>query len=164
MLGKAIHLQVKTFPSYPCVFVSERARECEGFMRKPSRSHRSGKTGPLETRAHFCVREVGRCREGWEGECMFFPNACPARPQSPTGTWQQRLHDILALACCPEKGALSLAQSLVPPAPRRASASMEPVNSLRHREICLICHLLPVIFLVSGQEESKSHCLRQTHH
>lgn len=117
----------------------------------------------LGGRGHFCEREAARYREGWTAECLFFPNACPASPQSPTGTWQQWLHDIPALACCTEKGALSLAQSLVPWAPRRVDASIEPINSLRHREICLICHLLPVIFLVSGQEGSKSYYSMQTH-
>lgn len=94
---------------------------------------------------------------------MSFSNTCPSSPQSTAGTWQQHLHDIPALACPPEKGALSLARSSVPWVPQRADASREPVNSLRRREMCLICHLLPVIFLVSGQEESKSHCLWQTH-
>lgn len=45
----------------------------------------SGETGPLDTWAHFYMREVGRRREDWKEEHMSFPNACPASPQSPTG-------------------------------------------------------------------------------
>lgn len=91
---------------------------------------------------------------------MFSPNACPASPQNAAGLWLQQLRDIPALAC-PEKGALSPAQSLVLRVPQRATeeASEQPLLW----EVCLIRHLLPVTFLVSGQEESESHRFRQTH-
>lgn len=120
------------------------------------------KTDSLETGLFLC--EEGGQREGGGLGHLSSPDACPASPQGATGTWQQQQHDIPAPACGPEKGVLSLAQSSGAPDPWRADTSMQPVNSLCRREICFICCLLPVIFLVSGQEESKSHRFRQTHH
>lgn len=121
----------------------------------------TGNRGSLETQTRFCVREGGRRGEVRKEESLFFPSACPAGPQSATGCWQQELHAIPTLACRSEKGVLSLAQPLVPRVPRRA-ARRKRAHHLRCREMCLICHRLPAIFLVSGQEESKSHHSRQT--
>lgn len=128
-------------------------------------SHCSGKTNRFFGDTGLSLCEGDRQIEGGgQRESLSFPDACPTSPQSATGTSQQHLHDISTLACCPEKEALSLAQSMVRQDPWRAAASMEPVNSIRRREVCLICHLLPVMFLVSGQEESQSHRFHQTHH
>ena len=121
------------------------------------------KRDSLETGLFLC-EGGGQTEGGGLGQPLSSPDACPASPQGAAGTWQQQHHDIPALACGPEKGVLSLAQSSGARDPRRADTSMEPVNILCHREICFICHLLPAIFLVSGQEESKSHHFCQTHH
>lgn len=112
----------------------------------------------------------GQIQGGRKGASMFFQpvpqmSVRPV-PQSATGSWQQALPAIPALTRHPEEEDLSLAQSSVPWVPRGGvggDANMEPASSPRHREICLICHCLPAIFLVLGQKESKSHCFRQAH-
>lgn len=78
-----------------CMFVCERARECEGL-------HMCVTTKVLcRQETHFCVRSRA---DTWQGESMFFPDVCPASPQSAAGTWRWQLHDIPALACHLAKG------------------------------------------------------------
>lgn len=66
--------------THACLWAS--AHECEGFHVC---SRGSGKTGPLETGAHFSVREVGRGREGRKGVVPVLPKCLPR--QSPKPYW-----------------------------------------------------------------------------
>lgn len=117
-------------------------------------SHYSGKqpywrNWPISV--HIRWADVWKARTGCLGSPPMLVQM--VGPQCIPDTWQGCLHRVPALTCHPVRGILSLNQSK---SPGRLMPGWRQLSSPHHGAICLICHLYLVIFLDSGQGESKS--------